>query len=165
MHTERPILIAYDGSLDARAAITMAGHLFPGAPSVVVYAREPLEAVAAHLEGHPALEDLRNADAASLDASEKVAADGAEQARDAGLRAEPRVVSVGQPAAEAIIETADAIDAATIVLGSRGRRGLQAALLGSTSTAVLHRSGRPTLVVPPARADAERGNQPAGPTH
>jgi nucleotide-binding universal stress UspA family protein len=161
MHTERPILIAYDGSSHARAAITVAGHLFPGAPAVVLYAREPLEAVAAHLEGHPALDDLRKADATSLDASEKVAADGAEQARDAGLRAEPRIAAIDATAAEAITEAANAIDA-TIVLGSRGRRGFQAAMLGSTSTAVLHRSGRPTLVVPPV--DAERGNPQARPT-
>jgi nucleotide-binding universal stress UspA family protein len=163
MHAERPILIAYDGSSHARAAIAVAGHLFPGAPAVVLYAREPLEAVAAHLEGHPALDDLRKADATSLDASEQVAAEGAEQARDAGLRAEPRIAAIDAPAAEAITEAANAIDAATIVLGSRGRRGFQAAMLGSTSTAVLHRSGRPTLVVPPV--DAERGNPQARPTH
>jgi nucleotide-binding universal stress UspA family protein len=151
MNTDRPVLIAYDGSKDARAAISVAGQLFPGSEAVVLYAREPLEAVAAHLEGHPALEDLRNSDAASLDASEKVAA---EQARDAGLNAAPRVASTGQTAAEAIIEAAEALDAELIVVGSRGRRGLHAALLGSTSTTVLHRTGRPTLVVPP-RGSAE----------
>ena len=63
--------------------------------------------------------------------------------------ATPRIASIGQAAAEAIVEAADANDAGAIGLGSRGRRGLQAALLGSTSTTVLHRSPRPTLVVPP----------------
>lgn len=149
MHTIRPVLLAYDGSPDARAAIRAAGHLFPGAPAVVLYAREPLEAVAAHMEGHPALEELRLDDVRALDASGRVAAEGAEQARAAGLDAAPRVAATGQTAAEAIVEAADAVDAAAIVLGSRGRRGLRAAVLGSTSTAVLHRSGRPTLVVPP----------------
>ncbi|MDN5751570.1 MAG: hypothetical protein L0H64_24240, partial [Pseudonocardia sp.] len=61
MHSIRPVLIAYDGSPDARAAVEAAGHLFPGSHAVVLYAREPLEAVAAHLEGHPALEELRAA--------------------------------------------------------------------------------------------------------
>ncbi|MBW0112434.1 universal stress protein, partial [Pseudonocardia sp. KRD-182] len=104
MHTTPPVLIAYDGSPDARAAVKVAGHLFPGAPAVVLYAREPLEAVAAHLESHPAT----------------------------------------------IVEAADAVEAAAIVLGSRGRRRLRATVLGSTSTTVLHHGHRPTLVVPPA---------------
>lgn len=170
MHTIRPVLLAYDGSPDARAAIRAAGHLFPGAPAVVLYAREPLEAVAAHLEGHPELEELRLDDIRALDASERVAAEGAEQARGVGLDAAPRVAATGQTAAEAIVEAADAVDAAAIVLGSRGRRGLRAAVLGSTSTAVLHRSGRPTLVVPPtpparpvARAETEPPHRPVPP--
>lgn len=157
MHTTRPILIAYDGSPNARAAVATAGHLFPGAPTVVLYAREPLEAVAAHLEGHPALEQLRAADGRALDASQRVAAEGTEQARAAGLDASPRVASTGQTAAEAIIDAADAIDAAAIVLGSRGRRGLRAAVLGSTSTTVLHHSRRPTVVVPPTPVATVQG--------
>lgn len=150
MHTTHPVLIAYDGSPDARAAVKAAGHLFPGAPAVVLYAREPLEAVAAHLESHPAIEELRADDARTLDGSERVADEGAREARAAGLDAAPRVAAFGQTAAEAIVEAADAVDAAAIVLGSRGRRGLRAAVLGNTSTTVLHHGHRPTLVVPPA---------------
>jgi nucleotide-binding universal stress UspA family protein len=74
-----------------------------------------------------------------------------------------RIASLDAPAVEAINEAAEAIDAATIVLGSRGRGGIQAAMLGSTSTAVPHRSGPPTLVVPPA--GAERGNRGASPAN
>lgn len=155
MHSIRPVLIAYDGSPDARAAVEAAGHLFPGSRAVVLYAREPLEAVAAHLEGHPSLEELRTADAGTADASKRVAMDGAAQARAAGLDAVPEIAATGQTAAEAIIAAADAIDATAIVLGARGRRGLRAAVLGSTSTAVLHRSHRPTLVVPPVPAAAD----------
>lgn len=42
------------------------------------------------------------------------------------------------------------------MLGSSGRHGLQATLLGSTAATVLHHSRRPTLVVPPAPAAAAR---------
>lgn len=143
-----PLLIAYDGSPDARAAIDSVAALMPSANAVVLYARQPLESVAAHLEGHPALEGLQGLDAATLDASERIAEQGAQHARRAGLTAEPRVSSTMATASEAIVDAAEQIDAALIVLGSRGRRGLAAALLGSTSTNVLHHTRRPTLVIP-----------------
>lgn len=144
-----PILIAYDGSAEARGAIAEAARLLPGATAVVLYARQPLETVAAHLEGHPALEQVRQLDADTTDASERLAAEGAEIARAAGLDASPRVASIPQAvASEAIVETADELDASMLVLGSRGRRGIGSLLLGSTSTNVLHRTRRPTLIVP-----------------
>lgn len=148
MSTADPILIAYDGSPDARAAIAAAARLLPGAAAVVLYARQPLESVAAHLEGHPALEGLQGLDAATLDASERIAADGARYAETVGLKADPRVTSTMATASEAIVEAAEEVDATLIVLGARGRRGLRAALLGSTSTNVLHHARRPTLVIP-----------------
>lgn len=146
--TTAPVLIAYDGSPDARMAIDEVARLLPGAPAVVLYARQPMEGLAAHLEGHPALENLRGIEEASLDASERIAFEGAERARAAGLDAEPRVLSRMATASEAIVQAADEIDAALIVLGSRGRRGLWSAVLGSTSVNVLHHARRPTLVVP-----------------
>lgn len=62
MTIARPLLIAYDGSADARAAVEQTAKLFPGAQTIVLYARQPLEGLAAHLEGHPALEELLHAD-------------------------------------------------------------------------------------------------------
>ncbi|MFI6924358.1 universal stress protein [Nonomuraea spiralis] len=157
-----PILIAYDGSAGARHAVEETARLFPGASAVVLYARPPLESLAAHLEGHALLEDLRDIDAKTYDASERLAAEGAEQARGLGLKAEPRVASVPEEvAAEAIVDVAEEIDAALIVLGSRGRQGVKALLTGSTSTRVMHSTGRPTLVIPSrplaaARREARR---------
>jgi nucleotide-binding universal stress UspA family protein len=107
-----------------------------------------MEGLAAHLEGRPALKDLRDVEKASLDASERIAFEGAKCARAAGLDAEPRVLSTMATASEAIVQAADELDAALIVLGSRGRRGLWSAVLGSTSVNVLHHARRPTLVVP-----------------
>ena len=153
MTTTGPLLIAYDGSPAARAAIDTAAQLLPGATAVVLYARQPLESLAAHLEGHPALEDLRGLDTASLDASERLAAEGAELAQKVGLTAEPRVASTVATAADAIVDAAEAFDASVIVLGSRGRHGVAAALLGSTSTNVLHHTRRAVLVIPPNDGD------------
>lgn len=146
--TTAPVLIAYDGSPDARTAIDEVARLLPGAQAVVLYARQPLEGLAAHLEGHRVLEDLRGVEKASLDASERIAFEGAERARAAGLDAEPLVLSRMSTASEAIAQAADEIDAALIVLGSRGRGVLWSAVLGSTSVNVLHHARRPTMVVP-----------------
>ncbi|MDR8407675.1 universal stress protein [Nonomuraea sp. 3-1Str] len=144
-----PILIAYDGSPDARHAIEETARLFPGASAVVLYARRPLESLAAHLEGHSALEELRDIDAKTFDASERLAAEGAERARSLGLKAQPRVASVPEEVvADTIVDVAEELHASLIVLGSRGRHGVRAVLSGSTSTRVMHSTGRPTLVIP-----------------
>lgn len=151
------LLIAYDGSSDARHAIAEAARMLPGARAVVLYVRQPLESVAAHLEGHPVLEDIRGIDDKTLDASERLAAEGAEHARRHGLTAGPRVASHPDAVvADVILDVADQVDASLIVLGSRGRRGLVALLAGSTSTHVLHAAHRPVLVVPSGRLAARR---------
>lgn len=169
MTSSAPILIAYDGSPDAGSAIESTAALFPGSSAVVLYARQPLESLAAHLEGHPALEEVQLVDKATLDASERIAAEGASRARDLGLDATPRVSSTMATASEAIVEAAEEMDARLIVLGSRGRRGLRATLLGSTSTNVLHHTSRPTLVIPSravasARAQGRGSQATAGET-
>lgn len=146
--TTPKLLIAYDGSPNAKSAVQVAANLFPGAESVLFYARQPMESFAAHLQGHPAREELSGLDAAVLDASERIAAEGAEIAHAAGLRAEALVSSTMTTASEAIVEVAEELDVALIVLGSRGMRGLKATLLGSTSTNVLHHATRPTVVIP-----------------
>lgn len=148
MSITRPLLIAYDGSTSARAAIEATAGLFPGVQTIELYARQPLEGLAAHLEGHPALEELRQLDAATLDTSEDIASEGATYATELGLAAEGRVSSSMQTASAAIALVAEEVDAAVVILGSRGRGGVRSALLGSTSTNVLHHTGRATLVIP-----------------
>lgn len=151
------LLIAYDGSTDAQSALRFAAETFPGATAVIFYARQPLEGFAAHLEGHPALENLAELDAATFDVSERIAEEGADLARKLGLIAEARVSSTMSTASEAIVYASEEVNADLIVLGSRGRRGLKATLLGSTSVNVLHHATRSTLVIPsPSVASARR---------
>ena len=142
------ILIAYDGSPGARTAVETAGRLFPSARAMVLYARQPLEGLAAHLEGHPALEDIRRLDASTLDSSQLIATEGVKLAEANGLRAEPEVSSTMETAATAIAQAADEVEADVIIIGNRRRGGVAAALLGSTSAGVVHQSARPVLVVP-----------------
>lgn len=154
------LLIAYDGSPNVQSATHTVAGFFPGATAVLLDARQPLEGFAAHLEGHPALEKLQDLDAAALDVSEQIAAEGAQLARDLGLIAEPLISSTMATASEAIVDTAEELNVDLIVLGSRGLHGFKATLLGSTSANVLHHATRPTLVIPSeAVALARRDNR------
>ena len=48
----------------------------------------------------------------------------------------------------AILEVAEEMNAAVVVVGARGRSGLGSALLGSVSYGVAHNGKRPVLIVP-----------------
>ncbi|MFA5810361.1 MAG: universal stress protein, partial [Thermoleophilia bacterium] len=56
-------------------------------------------------------------------------------------------VRVGHPSEE-ILKHAQETDSDLIVMGSHGRRGLTAAVMGSVSTNVIHEGSFPVLVVP-----------------
>ena len=145
------VLIAYDGSPGAANAITKAASLFGAHKAVVVsvWSPVPVETVA-----YGATTDFAPAAPAYFGdlepALERQAGETAEQgariAREAGLDAEPRTASAGD-AWRGVVETAEAVDAGVIVVGARGLSGLKSALLGSTSSAVLHHTKRPVLVI------------------
>lgn len=68
-------------------------------------------------------------------------------AHEVGLEPElRRRAEIGDPA-ERIVEACEDEDAALVVLGSRGRGGLKAALLGSVSTAVAGKAPCPCVIV------------------
>jgi nucleotide-binding universal stress UspA family protein len=71
----------------------------------------------------------------------------------AGVRPDvARRAAIGDPAGK-ILELCEQEQAELVVLGSHGRRGLRAALLGSVSTAVAARSPCPCVIVSPAAAE------------
>jgi nucleotide-binding universal stress UspA family protein len=146
-----PILLCYDRSPDAERAIDMAATLFPGRRAVVVDVAPALtfaEGISATTSSIPggAYEDLNEAEA------RRGAEAGATYARDAGFEASPRG-AVGTPTWEAIVDIADEIDAAVIVVGSRGLSGIRELAKGSVSHDVAVHAGRPVMIVPPPRAD------------
>jgi nucleotide-binding universal stress UspA family protein len=55
------------------------------------------------------------------------------------------------PTWEGIVDVADELDAAVIVIGSRGLSGLKEILDGSLSHQLAEHAGRPVLIVPPPR--------------
>jgi nucleotide-binding universal stress UspA family protein len=146
-----PVLIAYDGSNHARAAIERAGNVLQSGPAVVATAWTSFEdAAPAALLALPkdmVRESVNTLDDANRETAEAVAAEGAELARAAGFDAEPRAVRAGGPFFAALVRTADELDSRAIVAGSRGRSPIRAAVLGSVSTGLLHHTKRPVLVV------------------
>jgi nucleotide-binding universal stress UspA family protein len=129
----RGVLVAYDGSDDARLAIAHAGRLFAGR-SVTVLAvwQRPRE---------------RELAEAAAEAARICAREGAALAEDAGLDAAPLVRRADGPVWSAILEAADTLDAGTVVLGSRGLSGVRTWMLGSVSEAVLRQTERSALIV------------------
>jgi nucleotide-binding universal stress UspA family protein len=117
-----PVLLAYDGSEGSATAIAVAGSLLRGRAAVVCYvvpgAGEPLATEGAALAG-----------AAGFDATAKA-------------ENEPRRAWRG------LLNVAARSGASIVVTGAHGRSGIRRAVLGSVSTALLHHSSLPVLVVP-----------------
>lgn len=148
---QQPIAIAYDGSENARAAITGAARLFDGRAAVVVSVWESVESLtAASVIGVPAgvaAEAARRLDEETAERADQLAAEGAKLASDAGLAATPRAVPSEDNVSSTLCRTAEELGAGAIVVGSRGRSGVKSALLGSVSNGVVQNSKVPTLVV------------------
>jgi nucleotide-binding universal stress UspA family protein len=153
---EHPILIAYDGSEPARAAVREAGALFAPARALVLTVWEPgltqvmLMPDATGMGGTMLPYDpsvAREVEHASEEHAQQVAEDGERLAREVGLDARAITAEDSLSPQDAIVAAAEQHDARAIVIGSRGLRGLRSKLLGSTSAHVLHHALRPVVVV------------------
>ena len=148
-----PVLIAFDGSDVARAAVRHAAELFAGRPAVLVTVWEPGLAVGLSRPDSfgmatvpPDLETVEAVDRVQSERASTVAADGAELARSAGLAAEAQAVPDELDVADTLIGIARERGAAVVVVGSHGI-GLRRRLLGSVSRKLIEHCDRPLLVV------------------
>jgi nucleotide-binding universal stress UspA family protein len=156
MRAEAPVLIAYDGSDSAHRCVSEAAELFGSRPVLVLTVWEPGLAYAAPITMSgldmvsPATMDVevaREAEHELQEQAERIARDGAQLAKSAGMKAEALALPQSAGVARAIVEEACEIGAGAIVVGSRGLGGLRARMEGSTSGAVLKHSSCPVLVV------------------
>ena len=164
------ILLCYDGSTDARAAIDRAGQLMPGSDATVLVLWETiLETLSRNGSlgmgmGFSGAYGDEGVDAALKQAAIDTAADGAHRATDASLMATTRIDRRHGDIAAAILRAAADVDADLVVLGTRGLGAVKSLMLGSVSHAVLHHADRPVLVVP-SNELAERRRDWAGRTY
>jgi nucleotide-binding universal stress UspA family protein len=75
-----------------------------------------------------------------------------EELRAAGYDATLKVCTGSRQVATLVEDAAEEVAADLIVVGTHGRGGVTAALMGSVARGLCHASHRPVLVVPPARA-------------
>jgi nucleotide-binding universal stress UspA family protein len=148
---DAPILICYDGSEGSKRAIATAAALLKDRRAVVLNVA-PLVTVAESFAlagpGPAIYEDLNRESALEQ------ARAGTELALEAGLTAEPHA-DVGAPTWDGIVAVADELDAAAIVIGSRGFTAARELLQGSVSHEVAEHAGRPVIVVPPPHTRAK----------
>jgi nucleotide-binding universal stress UspA family protein len=150
------LLIAYDGSPSAATAVRVAASLFRDARASV--ATVPPEPTVVHggaavplLPGSSPSVVQRTIDELTTEARRQAgetAAEAVEQARTLGLDADPVAVEGSAPAWAALLDAAHRLGADALVCGTRGRGAFARALLGSTSSRLLHNTDIPLLVVP-----------------
>jgi len=148
--SDAPILICYDGSEESHHAIAAAAALL-GPRRAVVLDIGPVVTAAESAVVLSPVSPAAAFDESNLDDARTRAHAGAELARGAGFTAEARA-ELDAPTWEGIISAANEIDAAVIVLGSRGLTGAREVFEGSVSHQVAEHAGRPVLIVPRAKS-------------
>jgi len=139
----RHVLVGFDGSEQAEAALVEALSLFPGATVTAVHVTDPREWYSAEEDaaGEDSYEVLREAGERNLERATEIAS-----AHDRTIGTE---LLAGQPARE-LVGYAEEHDVDHVVVGSHGREGLARFLLGSVAERIVRRSPVPVTVV---RAD------------
>jgi nucleotide-binding universal stress UspA family protein len=137
-----PVLIAYDGSDEAKAAISEAARqLTPDRDAVVLTVWQPVGALrfATMADGVAGIDESIQAEALG------VAREGAALADSAGFRATP-LAAQGTPIWQSIVTAAKDHGASLVVMGSHGRTGIGLVLMGSVAAAVARHSELPVLI-------------------
>jgi nucleotide-binding universal stress UspA family protein len=148
--TMKRILIATDGSPAATEAVEFGLELAAEQDATVTFVKViPMpdwERDLGHGPAGPVPSSTTPADYAALN-------DACAVADERGIAANSELIA-GDPV-DVIVSLADSIEADMIVIGSRGRGAVAAALLGSVSRGVLHSTRRPVVVVRGVRTHAK----------
>ena len=151
---DAPLVIAYDGSDVAKAAVRHAAELFPGRRAVLVTVWEPGLAMLpagppdplGTIPMPPDPETVGAVDDAQQDHAARVAGEGAELAGSLGLAAEAHAVADDVDVADTVLDLARERGAAAVVVGSHGISGLRTHLVGGVSRKLIRHSELPVVV-------------------
>jgi len=137
-HTDDVILVGIDGSTDATIAaawaLTIARRTNSAVKAAAVWTERPRPSV-------PGIDDrVSEIHTRTVDVAQR-------SLLDAGLDG-VEVIAMRGPVAEALLDTADALGASMLVVGTRGLGPLSGLLLGSISRRLLFTAHRPLVVVP-----------------
>jgi nucleotide-binding universal stress UspA family protein len=141
---DSPVLFAYDGSEQAKAAIRAAARQLNTNRRAIVLA--VWESLASHTFVGPAATWSNDFEHELAAEAESVADEGAQLARSLGFQATP-LTERGEPVWQSIVSSAEANDAGILVLGSHGRTGIERVLMGSVAGSVAQHTERPVLIV------------------
>jgi nucleotide-binding universal stress UspA family protein len=151
------VLLGYDGSDAARAAIAAAGALFPRAAAVVATVHPPPPPLDSGKLARVALpeamirEGIERMRAETQERASSMAAEGTEVARAAGLDASPSTLP-GHSAWRALRDAAQAAGADAVACGTNGEGLVGRVVLGSTASSLLHHADRALIVAPSGSA-------------
>jgi nucleotide-binding universal stress UspA family protein len=152
--TNDSIVIAYDGSENARHAIAVAARELGPRPAEVVHAWEPLASATSRLAIYAVAFGASAGEEVALEAerARAVADEGATIARDAGFDAKAITLRSDGPVAHAIVEYVGERAPRLVVMATRGLSGARSAIAGSVSHHVTQHVHTPVLTVPPDQA-------------
>ncbi|GAB3594744.1 Universal stress protein family protein [Corynebacterium faecale] len=144
---DQTMLIAYDGSEEARRALTYSAKLLRPRKVEILTAWEPLHRQAARAITLTTL-GSENDDPAYL-AARDTCREGVDLAESLGLRARAHLVESATAVWSAIVDAAVELRPDVIVTGTRGVTGWKSLWQSSTADNVVHHAGIPVFVVPP----------------
>jgi nucleotide-binding universal stress UspA family protein len=155
VHAALRVLIAYDGSPSAATAVRAGASLFPTAQAYVTTVPSQITMPAdTTFPGLPTMspdavqQAYDQLGAAAQRQAHETAQEAVDRAQALGLQAEIAPAGPSPRAWAALLETAGELSADVLVSGTRGRGAFARALLGSTSTSLLHHADLPLLLVP-----------------
>ncbi len=147
-HSDRPVLICWDGSEGAARAVGDAAAIVGSArKATVLFAHVPTESSRGILGGFSAPDApiMGHSDA------EVVMEQGLRVAREAGFQAQGLPVIAERKTSEIIASAAEAEGSLLITMGQRNRSGIGTLVLGSVARGVLEADHRPVLLAGPTR--------------
>jgi nucleotide-binding universal stress UspA family protein len=149
MTQNQTVVVAYDGSEEARHAIGAAARLLGPRRADVVHVWEPVASAAARSAiyadaGNGVLDDLNREERTAQD----TANEGAQIARNAGFDARPVAVETLGPVGAGLTDYVAKEAPALVVVGTRGLSGVRSTILGSVSHHVAQHAATPVLIVP-----------------